>query len=120
MAEAEPGAGNIAIELDGNALELVPTVDACIKISRLGGGLNAAVQRCLQLDFETICAVITAGLNLNPVQAKTVPEAVYKQGLMALSGPCIDFINVVANGGRPLEEEGGGEESEGPPVPASP
>lgn len=121
MAEAAPGAGDIPIKLDGKDLVLQPSVQACIAISRLGGGLTAAVQRCLSLDFDTICAVITAGLSLNPVQAKAIPEAVYKTGAMALSGPCIDFINVVSNGGRAISDEDGedGEDSD-PPMPAFP
>lgn len=119
MAEAEPGAGNIPIELDGKAHELVPSVQACIAISRIGGGLHAAVQRCLQLDFDTICQVVTAGLGLNPQQAKLVPEAVYKTGLVGLSAPCIDFINVVSNGGRPIEEDQEEGDGENPREPAS-
>lgn len=121
MTEAAPGAGNIAIELDGKPVELKPTLQACIAISGIAGGLNAAVQRCLQLDFDTICQVVTAGLGLNPVQSRQVPDLVFRAGMMQLSGPCIDFINVVANGGRPVtDDEGDGSADENPPQPASP
>lgn len=118
MAEAEPGSGNIIITLDGKEMELVPTLQACIAISKIAGGLNAAVQRCLQLDFDTVCQIVTAGLGLNPVQAKQIPDAVYKTGVIELSGQCIDFVNIVANGGRPLEEED--QDEADPPKPASP
>ena len=120
MAEAMPGEGNIPFELDGKDMELVPTLQACMTISRIAGGLNAAVQRCLQLDFDTIEQIVTAGLALNPTQARKVGEAIYKTGLIALSAPCIDFINVVANGGKPLPEddEEDGEADQGPRVPA--
>lgn len=106
MADAVPGAANVPIMLDGKEHELVPTLQACMMISNIAGGLNGAVQRCLQLDMNTVVAIITAGLALNPKQAAMVPEAVYKTGLIALSAPCIDFINIVGNGGRPLEDEG--------------
>lgn len=120
MADAAPGAGNIPIELDGKDMELVPTLQACITISGIAGGLNAAVQRCLQLDFDTICQIVTAGLGLNPNQARQVPDAVFRTGLISLSAPCIDFVNVVANGGRPLpdDEELGEDAGEGPREPA--
>jgi hypothetical protein len=111
--EAGPGAGNIEIEIDGKAMPMVPTAAACLAISRIAGGLNAAVQRCLQLDFDTITAVITAGLNLNPTQAKKLPDAIFKAGLISLASPCVDFIHVVSNGGRPISyEEGDGEDRE--------
>lgn len=117
---AEPGAGNIPIELDGKEMELVPSTGACIAISKIGGGLNAAVQRCLQLDMDTICQVIVAGLGLNPTQARQIPDAVYRTGLVALSAPCIDFINVVGNGGRPISyDEEEADEQADPPRPAS-
>ncbi len=100
--EASPGAGDIQIELAGKTMTMVPSAQACMAISRLHGGLNAAVQRCAVMDFDTICAVIQAGLGLNPNQARMVPDAVYTAGTMFLSAACIDFIHVVANGGRPL------------------
>lgn len=116
--EAEPGAGNIAITLEGKELELVPTLQACMLISGIAGGLHAAAQRCGMLDMDTICQVIKAGLGLNPRQAQMLPKAAYETGLMSLSGPCIDFINVVGNGGRPLPPEGEEEPDEDPLPPA--
>ena len=115
MDKPEPGAGDIPILLDGKQQVLQPSLQACLTVSKLHGGLNAAVQRCAALDFETICAVITAGLGLNPTQARMIPEAVYRTGTIQLYGPCVDFIHVIANGGRPIplpdpDGENGGEE----------
>lgn len=119
MSDAAPGSGNIEIELVGQGtLTLIPTLDACIKISNMAGGLNSAVQRCLALDMGTICEVIAAGLNLNPTQAKKIPEAVFQTGLIGLHALCIDFIHIVANGGRPPEPDGEDEQGPGPPNPA--
>jgi hypothetical protein len=114
MAEADVGAGNVPIELDGKSFELKPSLAACMSISKLGGGggMHTMVARCGALDFDAIHAVITAGLGLNPTQAKNLGEAIYKTGLMDLASPCIDFINMIANGGRPVEEGG----DEDPPL----
>lgn len=101
MAEAEPGIGDVPIVLDGKEMLLKPSLQACMDISRLAGGGQAAIQRCLALEFDTICAVISAGLGLNPVQAKKLPAAVYATGTISLHGACIDFIHIVNNGGRP-------------------
>lgn len=124
MAEAQPGAGNVALELDGKAFELRPSVGACMAISKMGGGsgMHGMVARCGALDFDSIKAVIVAGLSLNPNQARSIDEAIFRTGLMDLAGPCIDFINVVANGGRPVEDEEGDDGSDplGGPGTASP
>lgn len=116
-----PGAGDVEIELDGKPLVLRPSLQACIAISNINGGLNAAINRCIALDFDTICQIVTAGLGLNPTQAKMVPDAVYRQGMLSLSGHCIEFVHVVANGGRPVddEDEEGDQDSEDPTRPAS-
>lgn len=106
MAEIELGAGDVPIMLDGKEQILQPSLAACTAISRLAGGGQAAIARCQALDFDAICAVIQCGLGLNPVQAKQLPDAVYKTGTIALAGPCIDFIHIVNNGGRPPDENG--------------
>lgn len=117
--DAAPGAGNVPIMLNGVEHQLVPTLGACMAISGIAGGLNAAVQRCVALDFVTICQVIEAGMNLNPTQAKKLREEVYAAGLINLFGPCIDFIQIVANGGRPPPAAEDGDHAD-PPRPASP
>lgn len=121
MADAttQPGEGDVEIELEGKKQILVPSLKACIDISSIAGGLNAAAQRVAMLDFDTICQIIVAGLGLNPRQAQAVPKAVFETGLMALSGPCVDFLNIIGNGGRPIEEEEGeGDGDLDPPLPA--
>lgn len=117
---AMPGDGNIPIRLDGKDHELVPSMAACIAISRIAGGLNAASARVLALDIETVCSIIIAGLGLNPTQAKMVPEAVYRTGLIQLAAPCVDFIRVVANGGRALSDDDDDQEGEQSPNPLMP
>jgi hypothetical protein len=119
VADGVPGEGNVAIMLDEKELFLTPSLGACMAISKLNGGLNAAVQRCLALDMDTIVAVIVAGLGLNPTQAAKVPAAVYKTGLIRLHGACIDFISIVGNGGRPLSDEEEEPDDLDPPKPGS-
>lgn len=113
MSQPEIGAGDIEIELDGNILYLKPTLSACQRISAMRGGLNASIEKCLQMDFDAICQVISAGLDLNPTQSKMIPEAVFKAGLYDVSAKAIEFISVVGNGGRPLDEDDDEGEREG-------
>lgn len=115
MTDASPDAGNIELELDGQKVTLRPTLEACITISRLHGGANAAIERCMRMDWDTIRAVIVAGIGRN---AKELDQLIFKTGVFALSAPCIDFITIVNNGGRPpIEEQEGAEDgAEDPPA----
>ena len=118
MSEPSVGGGDVAIWLDGKEIILKPTLDACIKISKMGGagGTNAVAQRLANLDFEMFCEVIGAALGVNPVQAKAIPKAVFEAGMVHLAGPLLTYIRVINNGGTlPDEEEGeAGEEAETP------
>lgn len=119
MAAPRVGEGRLPIELQGKSFELVPSLGACIEISGQSGGINGAVQRCLQLNFETICAVIGAGIEvggkrLNPRQREDMlPQAIYEAGLIAISAICVDFLHIVANGGRMPSDDEEDEDQEG-------
>lgn len=112
MSDPTVGGGRVPITLDGKEFELVPSLGACTEISGAAGGIQGAVQRCMQLNFDTICMVVGAGLEmsgqrLNPSQrAKMLPEAIYKAGLIDVSALCVAFCHIVANGGRePTDED---------------
>lgn len=115
MAEiAAPNAGDIPITLDGEKHVLKPSLEACIGVSKIAGGLSQAVARCHQLNFETVCEVIGYGLNATSgPQRKQVEALVYKTGVIAVAAEAIAFIRTIANGGQRPTEEGDGE-GEGP------
>jgi hypothetical protein len=128
MSKPEIGGGVVEIELDGKVQYLVPTLEACIEISKSSGGLQGAVQRLNAMHFETMCMVIGTGLRidgkaLNPRQRDDlVPGAVFRAGLIHLAPACIRFCTIIANGGRPLvesedldeDQEGEGEGGDAP------
>lgn len=102
MSKPETGAGDVKIFLEGHGEEVMrPTLDACRRLSSVNGGINKMIERCRNLEFEAIYTVIVAGLGTD---SKTLPELIYKTGLLKLHSPCIDFLIVVSNGGRPLVE----------------
>lgn len=115
------GGGYVELELDGKPCRLVPSLAACLEISKVGGGLSGADQRVRALHFETICAIIGAGLEingekLNPKQRQDLlPKAIYEAGVFAMMAKCIEFIAIVGNGGRAIPDLGDeGEEQAGP------
>lgn len=122
MSKPTLGSGNVPIIVDGEAMELVPSYAAMVKINSRGGGLRGAMERILQLDAETIIEVITVGCGFGPNKRppKDFHERLWKTGFMLSSGGLADaafsYVNILANGGKPLPDpdgEGGDEGSEG-------
>jgi len=111
MSNAEVGVGNVPITIGGQEYMLVPTVMAAKTVSRLGGGIRGAMDAVLRLDLEVIEGIIRAGLGQSTV--KRIPDfenALFKAGLTVqggeVAGKCIEFCSILANGGRPAEDEG--------------
>lgn len=101
MDKAEYGIGNVQIVIDGEEFFLKPTLKACMNLSRIAGGITLLNQKCVSYDFDTILQIIKEGLGVN---SKDLAEKVWKTGLINLAVPCIRFLHVLANGGRPLDE----------------
>lgn len=113
--QAEIGAGDVDLEFDGKPLKLRPTLEACIRLNNLHKSLRLTQQRVEAFDFDTICEVIAAGVPANPTQMKNlVVPGVYRTGMINLIAPCIEFIGVVMNGGKPLPDIAEVETDDGP------
>lgn len=103
------GDGDVSIFIDGEEYFLKPTLKACISLSNSKGGLTELVRRCADLEFSAIEQVIVAGLGK---ASKDLQELIFKSGLMTLSSPCITYLHIIANGGKPLTNNSDEEESE--------
>lgn len=103
MSRPEIGAGDIAIELDGEDVVLRPSLKAATSLSRGYGGIVNLINKCGVYDFDTIVAVVTAGLG---VQSKDIPDKCWRTGMIELAPMCIRYLHVLANGGRAPAEEG--------------
>ena len=102
MSEANIGAGDIEIELDGKPYTMRPTLKAALALSNVQGGISMMVQRCLNCELDAIVSVISHGLGAT---SKDLPELVYKTGMLNLNAQCIRFLHVISNGGRPPVEK---------------
>jgi hypothetical protein len=107
MSKANPGAGDVLVEFGDDILTLRPTLQAAIKLSNAEGGLAGLVNRCVQLQFESIFDVLVVGSGMT-VDADT-KQKVFEVGLINLHGSCIEFLNLLANGGRPIGDTDKGE-----------
>lgn len=113
-----PGAGDVSFELynkDGG-LETVtmrPTLRATQYICRLSGGAIGAIEGCSRADFDLVTNIVKHGLSLTDNGAKDLPERVWRTGILKVAVPCIEYVTILANGGRPPEET---EDAEGGPT----
>jgi len=107
--KAQLGAGNVEIELDGETVTLKPSLRAAQAISRQSGGISAAVAAVGRFDFDAIVSVVTLGLGASDAEAKAIPEKIFVTGLTDLVGPVTKFLTIIANGGRPIDQNGGEE-----------
>ena len=112
MGEPQIGAGDIQIKLGENDIVLRPSLQACQALASVRGGIADMTSRCLNLEFDAIYQVVLAGMG--GTKSKDLPGLIYEAGLIPLSEPCIRFLQVVANGGQPLSDEGEDDEGGAP------
>lgn len=123
--EAQVGAGDVPITLDGKDYALVPTVAAFKNISKAFGGLRAAATAVTTLDVDIITRIVQFGLGPQVVKelggADKLPDHIFAAGILDTSGglasKCITFVTNLSNGGRPVPEEGAGTSTVDPPKP---
>lgn len=94
----DPGEADVEITLNGETRKLKPSLDACMRISRLHGGSSNVVEHLVVGDFDTLCEVIALGLGVN--NDRDLKQSVYKSGVMQLRAPAIRFVTIVNNGGQ--------------------
>lgn len=113
-AVAPPGANDVEIPLGGKKYFLRATVETCIKVSRLNGGLVPSVQKCANLDFDTIRNIVALGIGKD---AKELDELIYKEGVRVIGPLCIKFLNNVARGPNVTGDDDEEEEDKEPKDP---
>tara|TARA_R110002072_G_scaffold86176_14_gene194583 strand:+ start:181 stop:573 length:393 start_codon:yes stop_codon:yes gene_type:complete len=97
--------GRITLEHDARRYELQASLRAATNLNRQFGGFGAALERLKLLDLEALALVLAAGLNWKGSEAlKEARELAFKIGALKLAGPLSDYLLILANGGRSLEE----------------
>ena len=112
MARPELNGGTIEIRLEGFEITLVPTLQAAISLTSASGGLAKLNRRIADLEFDAIRSVIVAGMDGK--RSKDLDQLIFDAGLISLSAPCITFLHLIANGGKPLGTEDDEEGSDTP------
>lgn len=104
-------AGEVTITLGDDERTLVPTLGAATRISRAFGGFQAAHQRLLASDLDAFVTVVQHGLGLKTeAETKGLRDKVWSTGISSLMLPLVEFVSILANGGRPVEDNTGAED----------
>ena len=118
-----PGSGDITVTLGDQELVLRPSLDAALTLSRQAGGIRLAINKVLDMDLDTIVAVIRLGVGREEAKRlKNLDRLIYENGLLDAQGElvtrCIEYLSNLARGGRPAdaidEQDGGGDTSADP------
>jgi hypothetical protein len=95
--------GDVEITLNGEAHTLRCTLRAAKTVNAYFGDYPTAFRKIGELGQDAFFVVIAAGLNK---KVNEVEEAVYSTGLPPLVDPLLEYIGLLANGGKPVQEEG--------------
>lgn len=104
----------VTFELDGEEVTLKPTYLAYTRIPKLYGGFVPAIEAAAKLDPSALEVVVAHGMGLTPNGQKqmNLPEKIYNTGIAKVATPCVEFLTLLMNGGKPLEEEAKSTEGE--------
>lgn len=104
--------GHVEILFAGGKATLSPTLYAATRISKAFGGFQPALNRVTAGDFEAISTVIRFGLGVPDGDANGFDEKVYQAGVLRLTAPATEYLLMLANGGRPLDDLGRDDDAE--------
>jgi hypothetical protein len=101
------GVGEVEIKLmnlksgELESVVLKPSLRAAKLISRQSEGYMGASQAVLNLNFDATVQILKIALALTDHGAEDLQDRVYRTGLPPLAAPLIQFIRILANGGKP-------------------
>ena len=104
--------GIVELDLDGQVLELKPTLDAMLKINRRFGSFQGALLAVQKLDFDALVFIIAVGANKSP-PSKDLQRQIFACGLEALAEPLARYLELLSNGGRERDDTSGGDAGNG-------
>jgi hypothetical protein len=106
--------GQVEIDLGGDTVALLPTLNAATRISRQFGGFQGALQRIQASDLDAYVSVIQHAIGMRTeAETKGLREKVWGTGLNRLVLPLTEYVLMLANGGRALDEPAEDDASQG-------
>lgn len=104
----------IDIDIDGDAVTLIPSPDAIITLSRAYDGFKPLLDAIGRFNFDAISATIVAGVGAEGKDARDLIQRVAKTNIIELVPPLTAYVMILLNGGKPLAKDEDGKESADP------
>jgi len=102
--------GIVVLDLNGDELELKPTLRAFQKIQNRFGGLSQAIQGLSGLNIDNVAAVVAAGAGINGTKdTEKLKEQIFSTGVVNVIGKTSEFLALLMN---PTGKETAGQEDD--------
>lgn len=102
--------GDVEIILGDEVVTLRCTLGAAKKVNAAFGDYITAFRRLATFDLSAYISVVAAGLDKTP---KEIEDAVFKNGMTDLNTPLSQYVDLLANGGKPPKKV---DDKDAPPV----
>lgn len=108
MAEDRASYGIVVLQLDGEDVELIPSLRALQKIQNRFGGLSPAIQDLTKLNIDSLAYIVAAGLGVNGTkETSKIKDQIFTAGLSNVIGKIGDYLGLLMNPtGRESTDEG--------------
>lgn len=94
--------GEFPVKMQTGTITLRCSIKAMRAVNAVFGNFYSAQDRIKSSDFAAYCVVVAAGLDKEP---REVEADVYGTGMIDLNKPLCEFLDMLANGGRPPNVE---------------
>ena len=103
-ANAKTKPVEVRLDLGEEVYFLVPTLSAIKKINRQFGNLQNCFTKLRGMDFVSMVYIAQVGSDARGDYGKELENQIYRAGLAEAIGPLIEYVGILINGGRPLED----------------
>lgn len=111
MAQPTLSDGTVELVLGETTYHLAATMNACLKLSAMGGVMKAW-EAVTALDLQAMAALVAVGAELDDREAMKLPERIFKAGIVEVRPKLQTYVMLLSNGGRlpsPEDDEPSGE-----------
>ena len=93
----------MTVTIDDEDYTLKPTPHAIKTLSAQYDGLSGCLERLRRMDMNAFINVFNVGAQIKGQAAKELEPAICRTPMGELIGPLVEYVAVLMNGGRPLE-----------------
>lgn len=89
---AQHDMNEVSVSIDGTDYTLQPTLAAIKAIDRQFGSVSDALEALRKPSIGTVTFLVATGANVPKADREALEEAVFREGVIRLVGPCSDYL----------------------------